>query len=70
LLEPPFAGLERLTGERQHHNGHAQIEHDRPGIDYAPRKCPHVFDRGEVTQQIARCRSNIQKDELNQAEKK
>ena len=70
LLQPPFTELERLISERQHQNGHTHIEHDWPAIDYAPRECPHVFDGGEVAQQIASPRSNIQKDELNQAEKK
>ena len=56
--------------ERQHHNGHAQVENNWPRIDHAPGECSHVFDRGEITQQIACCGIDIQKDELNETEKK
>ena len=57
-------------GERQHDDGHADVENDWPCIDYTAGERSHVFDCGEIAQQVARCGAHIEKDELNQAEKK
>ena len=38
----------------QHHNRHAEVENHRAGIDLAARECSHLFDGGEITEQLPR----------------
>src|SRR5436305_1196466 len=34
--------------ENQQHDGHADVEHNRPRIDHAPRESHHVLDRAKL----------------------
>jgi hypothetical protein len=62
--------LKRLVGESQHHDRHAEIEDDRPGIDYATGKGAHLFDRGKITEQLLRLRADIAENKRDQPRKK
>src|SRR5215471_11334411 len=70
FLEPPFTGLEGLIRERQHDNGHAHVEYDRPGVDNTSGEGSHVFDRRKIAQQIARRGGYVEQNELYETEEK
>ena len=55
--------------ERQHHYCHAQVENDWPGIDHAAGKRSHVFNGGEVAEQVTRRRADVEENKLNQPKK-
>jgi len=59
-----------VVREHQHHDGHAHVENDWPCIDHSTRERPHMFDRREVPQQVARFGAHIEQNELNQTEEK
>src|SRR5207248_1706463 len=70
LSQPPFARLERLISQRQHQDGHAQVENNWPRIDDAARVRPHVLDRRKITERVPHSRADIEQNELDQPKKK
>src|SRR5256886_16863152 len=67
--QPPFAGLKCLISQRQHHDGHADVENDGTGVDDSAGKRSHVLDGGKVPKQFARRGADFEEDELNQSQK-
>jgi hypothetical protein len=50
ILKSPLPGLERLMGQHQHHDCHADIQDHRPRIDQAAGERPHLFNGREVAE--------------------
>ena len=59
-----------LVGQRQHHDRHAQVENDRPGIDFATGQRRHLLNRGEIAEELSRRRADVLEDERNQTGEK
>src|SRR5262245_8956437 len=51
MLFPP-AAFEDSQRQKQKKKCEAQVEDDRPGVHHAPRKVFHVFNQGQVHEEL------------------